>query len=654
MMTRSRFGKQIEICQRIKSMKNESQIMTFLKVWSKQLNCNNEQRLLSKLFICTKCELSSTAINIILDSFDNSKIQSDHENKSKSRIESLPNDIFNNLASFLTVDSNLNFSICNHRIHKMVHNDNYFDQCIDNRQFVLTPRKLILILKNNSHLFCFLNQCNVFALSSDKKTVTNDNDNIHFYDWNCDDNCNDYDSKCIFCKLIARVNVCRQTKNNYKFNYALNWFPKLLSNIKKFVICNNLVCVLHNLPMKWLLSVNNNRWVDISGLESQSSRKKGIKYSYECQLRNTSTELFCNKYNDYISSIGDNYKSNNCKVRQIDCLRYNVDMDISYFGLLSKLHSNYNHVTINIGHTRLDCESIKEFFSVFHAKMHCLTLKCQSITIKNDSVENVDIASTFFKRSSKIYNEFATNKLATESGTSWMNNNDNIKTIKICESVMKRTRDYNIRNLNGLLSFLNNVKLINSLNIYNSVEKIQLTLFNFESFGEEHILNDIIFNHIEKFKKIKHVRFRLAFNFKRCFAPVMVHKFTSFYKLFWKLIKQKYMVSSLICGNNNNINIKFEFLWFPSILVFKKWNEFDGINYVHYVTQQNIKCEHLNYDIQLSHDRLNQCQNSIVNVEKMFWHDWDNQKYQSQVEKGISKMNCWKHSFNLQHSYSLN
>ena len=151
-MHNSRFGKQIEICQCIKSIKNESQMMIFLQVWSQQLNCKDVQQLLSKLFISTKCELSDTANNVILASFDKRA----EENNFKSRIELLPKDIFNNLASFL-------------------------------------------------------NKCDVFVLSSDKVTASNNIHNTHTCDWNCSDNeCN---SKCTFCKWIALV--CSQTKYDY-------------------------------------------------------------------------------------------------------------------------------------------------------------------------------------------------------------------------------------------------------------------------------------------------------------------------------------------------------------------------------------------------------------------------------------------------------
>ena len=626
-MSQSRFGKQIEICRRIKSMNNESQIIAFLQVWSQQSNCNNVQHLLSKLFISTKCKLSDAANNVILRSFDRIK----EKHKKVSRIESLPKDIFNGLASFLTVYSNLNLSVCNHTIHKMVHNDDYFGQCIDNQQFVLTPRKLTSILTNNSHLFCFLKECNVFVLSSDKVTVTNNNDNIHSYDWTCDDN--EYNGKCVFCRLIEAVD------SQKRYNYALSWFTKLLTNIKKIVIGNNLVCVVNNLPMEWLFNVNNNSCIDISALETEHAQTKGLKYAYESQLRKESTEIFCNKYNDYISKN----KNNNINIRQINRLRLNVEMNTPYFELLSKLHFNYNELTIDIANTRLHCESMDDFANVFHANVNCLTLKCANV--KNDSNEIVDITNTFFKQLSNVYNEFSIHTIA--NNVQHRNINIDIKTLKICESVMKRTHEYNNCRLNGLLSFLNNVKLIDLLNIHKSVKNIQLTLFNFNSFQNEYI-NDIIFNHIGKFKNVQHVTIRLILNFRRRGrVPMLVFKIKSFYQLFWKFLKQKYIMSNIICTNN----VKIEFLWFASINRFKKWREFDGINYVHYSTQkckiQIMKFEQLKYDILLFKKRY---QTTIGNVKQMFWHDWDNEKYELKLEKEISQMNYWKHSFNLQHN----
>ena len=165
---------------------------------------------------------------------------------------------------------------------------------------------------------------------------------------------------------------------------------------------------------------------------------------------------------------------------------------------------------------------------------------------------------------------------------------------------------------------------------------MQLTLFNFNSFPNKYIINEIIFNHLGKFKNVKQVTIRLAFNFRRKFVSKITCKIKSFYELFFKTIKQKYRRSSSNVIGTNSVDI--ELLWFPSITYYKKWQQFDGINYIDDSIQkcknQIMKCEQLKYD-------------NIKNAEEMFRSDWDHKKYETKFDKGASKMNYLKHSFTL-------
>ena len=68
-------------------------------------------------------------------------------------------------------------------------------------------------------------------------------------------------------------------------------------------------------------------------------------------------------------------------------------MNISYFGLLGKLHCNFNQLTIDFSKIKFDCDSINDLQNIFHEKVYSLELKCASVEV--DNVALIDITHIF-------------------------------------------------------------------------------------------------------------------------------------------------------------------------------------------------------------------------------------------------------------------
>ena len=364
-MTSTRFGTQIYLCEAILNMRNTKAFFEVADVLSKALNWKNAQSLLMRTFLEHKSLLSdditqqmikiATASDNTHDSSnDCQSISNDNRNCDQLQLQNalppvsqLPKDVLNQVGSYLNLESSLMLSCCNRLFNRMVLNNSYLALCPTTTTLTLTPDNLNGIVKDNTILDYYTQNCHGLYISSRLNGII---------DCRHRNVVNDENYFCCLCKLFDEM----------KSNYDRSWMKDLLSNIEVLAVDNNWKCAFEKLPLEDLLlvptdDVNNN---------NQLQKRTIRAYDAASDLNSNAMEIIGRRYDMMWQRIRQSPLD--IQIRTLGIV-FNHNAS-NTFEFLEKLHGNYNVLYLDIPclnvYRQHKFNSLEHFLKIFHNKVN--------------------------------------------------------------------------------------------------------------------------------------------------------------------------------------------------------------------------------------------------------------------------------------------
>ena len=129
----SRRGAQFEITNLLQHLHGPDDVVSFLNVLGTELNVNSINSLLIKIFINIKHQLKDESLKNILKWLkENSTLQpaiteANARSKSQYQFNKIPDDVFNQIASYLSYLDTIKLSQTHHSFHKKLHNKSFLN-----------------------------------------------------------------------------------------------------------------------------------------------------------------------------------------------------------------------------------------------------------------------------------------------------------------------------------------------------------------------------------------------------------------------------------------------------------------------------------------------------------------------------------------------
>ena len=247
----------------------DDEILQWLKMVTQGLINTNCNRYLANLFLQNRYQATDEMIDkmynfgVACANSQSTHVQQSHKcndvknNNNHSKIQSLPNDIFINIGSYLPVKSSIQISKLNRWFHRMVQNREYFGR---QSRLKLTEMELQTICKYDSNLECY-EQCEELALCiQNRRTFKPQQRTI---------DCEKYRNHghCALQQIVSKI----RSNNNSTGNHSFEWFKRLLNNINCLSVANSWCCVFKHIPMSWIFDTDIN-----SSIRSTDTCNNGI------------------------------------------------------------------------------------------------------------------------------------------------------------------------------------------------------------------------------------------------------------------------------------------------------------------------------------------------------------------------------------------
>ena len=383
--------------------------------------CNRNE--LVAAFLADKHHISNESMSRLI-AFINTKINIDINN---TQLEKLPQDVFSTIGSYLLLESSINFSLANSTIYTMVQNDEYFSQCREQtKTFTFTPKLGRIIIETNANMECYKKCKRLYLIAPfESKYIDHRHRTVK---------CSRVYGYCALMRMASAMQSDKKHENTY--NYDLEWFPLMLSNVKEIYWSTRWICAFteYHIPMSWIFDIKNNNYNDnhdgirsgnnininynyknvngvkIGGCTMQPGEERAVRRMLTIQQNN----IFLNTYDQYflkkMATIqGDQNKIDTGDVdrdNSILRLKFMAETDVQKKKLttlvnestrrlkdmkidvnrlsndvLSKLHGNYGELTFSIppkGYWK-PLDSLEKFYQVFHRHLTGLHIRCQLV-----------------------------------------------------------------------------------------------------------------------------------------------------------------------------------------------------------------------------------------------------------------------------------
>ena len=541
-----RIAKQIEISRNILICDNDAHIARWLQEIARELdNTTNINQFVCNFFLKRKSELSDEAIERLL-AFGNTlsssvaintstnvetsfKSNTKDKNSNSERKETLilsklHKDVFNNIGSYLPIQSSLKLATTSHKFHQFVQNNEYFQHYSKGCQWKLDDTILKTACKYNCILQCF-HKCTNVRLHVDSKQI----------------NCyNDFrygrrrrDGSMKNCILKQIVNKIEKDKN-----HDLIWFKQIFGKIECLYVSNDWRCAFQDIPMSWLFDINYNYNYNndetlsaaplkvIGGLTDlgRKSKNRGVT----TDLSQNASSLFTSRYQHYFVQKCQRDLS---KVRKLKRLWIDWDDDVfsrllelegNFDGIMTQLPQDrvYSHKGVN---TRFEFNSLRQFFQIFHSRVKWLEILIHSQTMWRN-YNYFDILSSNNQDYTILDKIFPFSDDSTiliedlEKTEAEMTFEQFLMRYK-CESLKLPTIEQFKVHIGGLddckilLYILKHDKLMKLINLFNSVIDFSVAIDYNENLQQP--LKQVLSIVIDNFQMIKKIRIRIGSNYTK-------------------------------------------------------------------------------------------------------------------------------------------
>ena len=502
-----RRGAQFAITRHLQDLKTNDKIVSFFKVLGNELELNDINSFLIKIFLNIKHRLKDESLDIILQwlqengtsSISNSSIslgtlcQKEKELELECQVKRIPDDILYHIGSNLSKIDMIKLSQTNHWFHKKIHDESFLHKSNNGIEnvLILSEKQMSCICEMGTKSSNYGNLLSCNKIKIDKLAIGDEIEKKI--------NCNKY-NKCSFCRIISQI----EEKNNYD----LQWFVNILSNVECVHFSNNWPCLWNKMALQWLLKTSPNKQrVDIlnniatTGEIYAGNPLKIIASTDGNDINRENGRAFANCYESYFIK---QCESDLNKIREIGSIYFGSSVDYC----IKKMNQNYK--SLFFAHdNRFKCQTLSQFIKIFHENVFNI-----SATI----TQQTKFAKLFFDSSSNIYKDLMKNEsiLSLESFKSkYYINHDTISNIlpyipflHIAMYSFPGDKNPHKKLLRLFQNWNENSKLMSILNFHESVRflSVQIGEQAVGTFDKDyHSLIDIFTPIFDNFNKIMHI-----------------------------------------------------------------------------------------------------------------------------------------------------
>ena len=483
-----RRGTQFEITNELQQLKANDDIVSWLSVLGRELNINNINSLLIKIFLNIKHQLTDESLNNILKWLKGNCTSNNGDNhepvataanvscKSQCQFNKIPNDVFYHIGSYLSYFDTIKLSRTNHLFHKKIHNKSFMNASndCDENTLKLSEKRMACICKMET------NYANL-SYNRWNKLVIGDHDEYEGEDNTVVTHCSKY-NQCSFCQIICQI-------DEYN-NYDLQWFANILSHVKIINLSNNWPCLWNKIPLKWLLKKDDQVGASNSNMLATVASTNG-------HINDENGRAFADVYESYFMN---ECESNFNKIREIGSIDFGSSIDYC----IRKMSQNYTNLACR-DDSPLKCQTLSQFLTIIHP--------CVDSIRVNIHVET-DFCQLFFDSSSDIYKDLMKDEsiVSLESFKSKYSVDKNINILPRITSACINIYSYETttnphRKFVQILSDSNqDSKLMSVLNWGDSLKCLELRIAEpaMEKFDKEyHSVMDVFSPAIENFNQME-------------------------------------------------------------------------------------------------------------------------------------------------------